>query len=126
QQRDFTRGLQAVEEALERIAATDECHMEAESLRVRGELLLQRSVQNDNPDADQEAAEACFQQALQVARRQQAKSLELRAATSLARLWQATSRSAEAKQLLASLYAWFSEGFDTPDLQTAQALIVRL
>jgi predicted ATPase len=70
--------------------------------------------------------EAVFQRALEIARAQQAKSFELRAATSLARLWQAHSRPAEAKQLLTQVYAWFAEGFDTPDLQTARALIAHL
>jgi predicted ATPase len=67
--------------------------------------------------------EACFQQALAVARRQQAKSLELRAAMSLARLWNQQGRSKAARQLLAEVYGWFSEGFDTVDLQEAKALL---
>jgi predicted ATPase len=68
-------------------------------------------------------AEACFQQALTVARRQQAKSLELRAAMSLARLWQRHGKRAEARALLAPIYGWFTEGFDTADLQDAKALL---
>ncbi len=68
-------------------------------------------------------AETCFQQALTVARRQQARSWELRAAMSLARLWQQQSKRAEARQLLAEVYGWFTEGFDTPDLQEARALL---
>ena len=68
-------------------------------------------------------AEACFQQALTIARRQQAKSWELRAATSLARLWQQQGKRAEAHKLLAPVYGWFTEGFDTADLQEAQALL---
>jgi predicted ATPase len=71
-------------------------------------------------------AEACFQQALDVARRQQAKVLELRAALSLARLWQGQGQRAAARQLLAELYPWFTEGFDTADLQEAQALLEAL
>jgi predicted ATPase len=71
-------------------------------------------------------AEACFQQALAVARRQQAKSLELRAAMSLARLWQRQGRRDEARQLLAEVYGWFTEGFDTADLQEAKALLETL
>ena len=71
-------------------------------------------------------AEACFHQALAVARRQQAKSLELRAATSLSRLWQQQGKQAEAHELLAPIYGWFTEGFDTKDLQEAKALLEAL
>src|SRR5262245_42443031 len=71
----------------------------------------------------QAEAEACFQQALDVARRQQAKSLELRAAISLARLWQQQGKRAAAYDLLAPIYGWFTEGFDTADLQEASALL---
>ena len=69
------------------------------------------------------AAEACFQQALDVARRQEAKLLELRAAMSLARLWQQQGKRADAHALLAPVYGWFTEGFDTADLQEAKALL---
>ena len=89
---------------------------EAELHRLRGELLLQHT------GAQPEEAEACFQQALDVARRQQAKSLELRAAMSLARLWQQQGQRAEAQALLAPIYGWFTEGFDTADLQEAKVL----
>jgi len=71
-------------------------------------------------------AEACFQQALTVARRQQAKSLELRAAVSLARLWQQQGQRAKAQALLAPIYGWFTEGFDTADLQEAKVLLEEL
>jgi len=71
-------------------------------------------------------AEACFRQALNVARRQQAKALEQRAGRSLSRLWQQQGQSAEARQLLAPIYGWFSEGFDMADLQEAQALLEAL
>ena len=83
-------------------------------------MLLQQAV----PDAPQ--AEACFQQALAVARRQQAKSWELRTATSLSRLWQQQGKRIEAYELLAPIYGWFTEGFDTADLQEAQALLAEL
>jgi predicted ATPase len=76
------------------------------------------------PDAVQ--AEACFQQALAIARRQQAKSWELRAAMSLSRLWQCQGKRAEAYALLAPIYGWFTEGFDTTDLQEAKALLEEL
>ena len=71
-------------------------------------------------------AETCLQQALDVARRQQAKSLELRAAMSLSRLWQHQGKRAEARELLAPIYGWFTEGFDTADLQEAKALLEEL
>ena len=71
-------------------------------------------------------AEACFHQALDITRRQQAKSLELRAATSLSRLWQRQGKRDVARQLLAPIYGWFTEGFDTADLQEARALLEEL
>jgi predicted ATPase len=92
----------------------------AEAYRLRGEFLLRQEV----PDAPQ--AEACFQQALTVARRQQAKSWELRAAISLSRLWQHQGKRDEAHQLLAPIYGWFTEGFDTADRQEAKALLQAL
>jgi predicted ATPase len=76
-----------------------------------------------HPGTPATEAEACFQQALDVARRQEAKSLELRAAMSLSRLWQQQGKQAEAHALLAPVYGWFTEGFDTADLQEAQALL---
>jgi predicted ATPase len=78
------------------------------------------------PGTPQAEAEAWLQQALAVARRQQAKSLELRAAMSLARLWQQQGKQAEAHELLAPVYGWFTEGFDTADLQEAKALLDEL
>jgi predicted ATPase len=84
--------------------------------RLQGTLLLCQTI----PDTAQ--AEACFQQALTIARQQQATSWELRAATSLSRLWQQQGKRAAARQLLAPLYDWFTEGFDTADLQDARAL----
>ena len=88
-----------------------------ELYRLQGELLLRQAI----PDAPQ--AEASFQQAFAMARRQQAKSLELRAAMSLARLWQRQGKRAEAHELLAPTYGWFTEGFDTPDLKEAKELL---
>jgi predicted ATPase len=73
-----------------------------------------------------EEAEAHFQQALAVARRQQAKSLELRAAVSLARLWQQQDKQDDARALLTEVYSWFTEGFDTADLQEARILLEAL
>jgi predicted ATPase len=113
-------GLQALTEALARVQKTGERLWEAELHRLRGALLLQQAV----PDAPQ--AETCLHQALAVARHQQAKSLELRAATSLARLWQQQGKRAEARALLAPVYGWFAEGFATADLQDARALLEAL
>src|SRR5262249_15123049 len=78
-----------------------------------------------NPQAEAEA-EACFHKAIEVARRQQAKSWELRATVSLARLWQNQGKRKEAHKLLAEVYGWFTEGFDTKDLQEARALLEEL
>jgi len=73
-----------------------------------------------------EEAEACFLKAIDIARQQQAKSLELRAATSLARLWQRQGKQHEAHSMLSEIYHWFTEGFDTADLQEARALLEKL
>jgi predicted ATPase len=88
--------------------------------RLQGELLLQQPV----PDASQAAS--CFHHALEIACQQQAKSWELRAATSLARLWQSQGKRQDARDLLAPVYNWFTEGFDTADLQEAKALLATL
>ena len=113
-------GLQALAEAHTLVEQHEERFWEAEVYRLRGVLLLR---QTGTPQAE---AEACFQQALDVARRQEAKSLELRAAMSLARLWQQQGKRAEAYDLLAPTYGWFTEGFDTADLQEASALLEAL
>jgi predicted ATPase len=110
-------GLHLLAEALAVVDTTGGRHYEAELHRLHGELLLQQPV----PDA--RAAAACFQRALDVARRQQARSWELRAATSLARLWQQQGKRAKARELLAPIYGWFTEGFDTADLLDAQTLL---
>ena len=93
---------------------------QAELHRLTGELLLARSGE------DHAAAETCYQQALNAARGQQAKSMELRATMSLSRLWQRQGKQKEAQQLLAEAYGWFTEGFDTADLQEAKALLEEL
>jgi predicted ATPase len=110
-------GLRLLAEALVLMDNTGERQDAAEVHRLTGELLLWQAV----PDAPQ--AEACFQQALAIARRQQAKSWELRAATSLGRLWQQQGKRQEAYDLLAPIYHWFTEGFDTADLQEAKVLL---
>jgi predicted ATPase len=113
-------GLQALAEAHTLVEQHEDRWWEAEVCRLRGVLLLR---QTETPQAE---AEACFQQALDVARRQEAKSLELRAAMSLGRLWQQQSKRQEAYDLLAPIYHWFTEGFDTADLQDARALLAEL
>jgi predicted ATPase len=112
--------LQVLAEALAFVDTTGERWWEAELWRLKGELLLGHTVA---PEAE---AESCFQRALAVARQQQARWLELRAAVSLSRLWQRQGRCADARQLLALLYGWFAEGFDTADLQEARALLAAL
>jgi predicted ATPase/class 3 adenylate cyclase len=130
-------GLQALAEALAMVDHTGECVYEAELYRLKGELTLQKcqvpgakfqvskSPESEvrSPEAE---AEECFLQAIEVARKQQAKSWELRAVMSLSRLWQQQSKQAEARHLLAEIYGWFTEGFDTKDLQEAKALLEEL
>src|SRR5262249_39820843 len=89
----------------------------AEWYRLKGELLLRRSAEYHAE------AESCFCQAIEIARRQGAKSLELRAAMSLSRLWQHQGKRAEAYELFAPIYGWFTEGFDPADLQEAKVLL---
>jgi predicted ATPase len=118
--RRYDEGLAMVEEALISVDQSEERYWEAEIHRLKGEALLARSAES------QVEAEACWHKAIDVARQQQAKSLELRAAMSLARLWQQQGKRAEAYQLLAETYGWFTEGFDTIDLQEARALLEEL
>jgi predicted ATPase len=113
-------GLRLLAEALATTHQQGSHLWEPELYRVKGELLLRQLV----PDAQE--AESCFRQALTVARRQEAKSLELRAAMSLSRLWQQQGRRDEARELLAPIYGWFTEGFDTADLRDAKALLEEL
>ncbi|HEV8713122.1 MAG TPA: adenylate/guanylate cyclase domain-containing protein [Candidatus Binatia bacterium] len=145
-------GLTVLAEALDFVSQTEERFYEAELYRLKGQLTLQKlsaasgqlseksrvsiayhdgtvaeagTVGGARPTGEGEA-EACFLKALDIARKQQAKSLELRAATSLARLWQQQGKQAAARQLLAEIYGWFTEGFDTKDLQEAKALLEEL
>jgi predicted ATPase len=113
-------GLQALAEAHTLVEQHEERWWEAEICHLRGVLLLRQS------ETSQAEAEAWLQRALDVARRQEAKSLELRAAMSLSRLWQQQGKQAEARALLAPIYGWFTEGFDTADLQEAGALLEEL
>ncbi len=148
-------GLTLLAEALTHVDKTGERYYEAEVYRLKGELTLTQSrVQGlgssvkasqsksrqvkasqdksevtspqhpaPNPQAE---AEACFLKAIEIARRQQAKSLELRAVMSLARLWQQQGKKEEARRMLAEIYNWFTEGFDTVDLQEAKMLLDQL
>jgi len=111
-------GLTTLAEALALVEETNEHYWEAELYRLKGELLL---MQGDDAEA-----EASFYKAVEVARRQSAKSWELRATVSLCRLWRKQGRVDEARQMLAEIYNWFTEGFDTPDLQEARALLEEL
>jgi len=112
-------GLRVLAEAFAAVATTAERRWEAELYRLQGELLLKGAGRKRKA----ETPEACFRQALEVARQQQAKSLELRAAMSLSRLWQQQGKRDAARQLLPEVYAWFSEGLDTVDLQEARTLL---
>jgi predicted ATPase len=115
-------GLSLLAEALALVDKIGEHGWGAELHRLQGELLLAQAGERQQV----QEAEACFHQALDVARRQQAKSWELRAAMSLSRLWQQQGKRAEARELLAPVYGWFTEGFDTADLQEAKALLAAL
>lgn len=112
-------GLATIDEALAEARAHNERWWDAELHRLRGELLRARGAE----DGDVEMA---LHRAISIARTQQARSLELRATTSLARLWAAQGRSDNARVVLHSLHGWFTEGFETPDLQAARSLLARL
>ena len=111
--------MEVLDGAFAHVDDTGERYWEAELHRLKGELLLlQRS--------SVEEAEVCFNQALQVAQSQSTKSFELRAVMSLSRLWQNQDKQTEARELLADIYGWFTEGFDTQDLIDAKALLEEL
>jgi predicted ATPase len=112
--------LHVLAEALAAMRKSGERWWEAELYRLKGEMMLEHHGEHHME------AEACFWQAVDTARRQQAKSLELRAAMSLSRLWQQEGKQAEARELLAPIYGWFTEGFDTADLREAKALLDEL
>ena len=110
--------LALVAEALALVERRDERAWEAEIYRVKGELLLESGGSSE--------AETCFRRAIEIARRQSAKSLELRATTSLARLLDKQGKQDEARRMLGEIYGWFTEGFDTADLKDAKALLEEL
>ena len=116
--KQIEEGLGTVTAALAQIEKSDERYTEAEIHRLRGELLLSQGNEIE--------AETSFGTAIEVARHQQAKSWELRATTSLARLWRTQGRTVDARDALAKVYGWFTEGFDTPDLIEAKALLDEL
>jgi predicted ATPase len=129
-------GLEVLAEALALVDTTVERFHEAELYRLKGELLLLSEVRRPeskgrNPqlaihNLQLAEAETCFQHALAIAQHQQAKSLELRASMDLSRLWQQQGKSDQARRLLGEVYGWFTEGFDTGDLQEAKALLDEL
>jgi len=144
-------GLNVLSEALSLVHKTGECNCEADLYRLKGELVLPSGVRSPASaeksrvgithhgvtiaeagtvgrahPTEEDEAEECFLKAIDIARRQSAKSLELRAVMSLSRLWQRQGKKDEARKLLAEIYGWFTEGFDTKDLQEAKALLEEL
>jgi predicted ATPase len=128
-------GLAALAEASALRQRTGEQWYEAELYRLKGELVLQSGARS--PKSKEESlvssvqsleseAEECFQKAIAIAQRQQAKSLELRAVMSLSRLWQQQGKQHAARNMLSEIYNWFTEGFDTADLKEARALLEEL
>ena len=116
----FDDAWRCIGEAMTAMETTKERWFEAEVNRIAGEIALK------SPEPDAAKAEAYFERALAVARQQQAKSWELRAAMSMARLWRDQGKRDEARDLLAPVYGWFTEGFDTLDLKEAKALLDEL
>ena len=130
-------GIVLLTEALRSVVESGECNHEAELYRLKGELLLQRSGGQVTANGERRSrvdqrllangtdseAEACFHNAIQIAQRQGAKSWELRASTSLARLWRRQGKKTEAHQMLSKIYNWFTEGFETKDLQEARRVL---
>jgi predicted ATPase len=118
-------GLAVLAKALAVVEKTGERLWEAELYRLKGDLSLQSGVRGPESKGEAEAEE-CFLKAVEIARRQSAKSWELRAVMSLAKLWQHQGKTKEARAMLADIYHWFTEGFDTKDLQEAKALLKEL
>ena len=116
-------GLKTLAEALTMADRTEERVYEAELYRLKGQLTLLQPNREAEEAGRCDEAEACFLQAIAIARRQNARSLELRAVMALSRLWQQQGKPADARQMLAETYGWFTEGFDTADLQEAKALL---
>jgi predicted ATPase len=119
-------GLEVLTEALTIVERSGERFWEAELQRVYGELSLRVAAPATRGSSVLVSAEESFQKAIEIARRQNAKSLELRAVTSLSRLLQKQGKRDKARQILAEIYGWFTEGFDTADLKDAKALLEEL
>jgi tetratricopeptide (TPR) repeat protein len=122
-------GLALFDEALALVQNNEEHWYEAETYRIKGELLLTQEGKSQKAKGKSqkgEDAEACFLKAIAVAQQQQAKSWELRASMSLARLWQQQGKQHAARTMLSTIYHWFTEGFDTADLRDAKALLEEL
>ncbi len=120
----FRKALGGIEDGLAISAKNNDRHHDVELYRVKGEVLLKLAKRNGTGDFAE--AEECFELAIDIARKQKAASLELRAAIPLARLWNSMRNKREAHRLLSNIYGAFTEGFDTPDLQTAKALLNEL
>jgi predicted ATPase len=116
---DLEEGLSAVDWAFDAVQKYDERYVEAELYRLKGELLRMRGESEND-------VEECFRKAIEISRRRLAKSWELRATMSLSRLWQSQGKREEAKKALEEVYSWFTEGFTTPDLVEAKALLDKL
>jgi predicted ATPase len=116
----FDDAWRCISEAMATVYTSSERWYEADLHRIAGEVVLR------SPEPDATKAEGYFERALTIARAQQAKSWELRAAMSLARLWRDQGKVSEARELLAPVYGWFTEGFETRDLKEAKALLVEL
>jgi predicted ATPase len=119
-------GLKTLAEALAVVDRTEERVHEAELYRLKGELTLLQPSREGEEAGGRDEAEVCFLKAIAIAGRQGARSLELRTVMSLSRLWRQQGRQVDARQMLTETYGWFTEGFDTADLQEARALLAEL
>jgi len=122
---EIDKGQEFMAQALAEVERGGERYFEAELYRIKGELLLKKAERNDRAAMEKEA-EACLRQSLAVARRQEAKSFELRTAVSLDKLLRKQGKGSEARKLLEDIYGWFTEGFDQADLKEAKSLIEEL
>ena len=122
----FEDGLTALAEAIAIVQRTEERVYEAKLHRLKGELTLNQSNVQGLQSNVQLEAEGCFRKSIEIARQQEARSLELKAVMSLSQLWAKQGKKAEARQTLAEIYGWFNEGFDTKDLMEAKTLIEQL
>jgi predicted ATPase len=121
----FEEGLDTVAEAFATEDKTNERHSEANLHKVKGDLILWRA-DAEAPLGDQKEAEECYRKSIEVSHDQEAKSFELKAVLNLSQLWKRQRKNIEAKQALAEVYSWFTEGLDTVDLRDARALLDEL